>query len=411
MKKDDKGYLLPVVTNPTDSAQICISVPCDANHALAFLGQIKALGDWWSWERDDDRRGKDAARAWRGVFEDVNRQLNESGVFSMSGCGCGCDEATIYKFTDDGAMLVSTDDGLTWSSPTTQDPRQSGTVFPKPAVTAGATSACQSAVNATNAIKKIMDKYIQNSQLALNVSDASLEIYLLFEVFLGAITALAVLIAQVVIIALSFADDVLTAAFTSDVYDRLKCNLACNTPEDGQHTAQSISDVIEQLAIDETGIAYLILKNTITALGAVGMTNAGRSGGADGDECETCGCDCVESQNYTAMGEDWTGGEEAYNGANPGRFLSASQGTTTEFTIPDRAGRTIASINVVWSGAAGSGGIACHAGAQNSEEGTVAFGGSGLHTFVPSVNSDDVNINVTGTLGIHLSYITINYDC
>jgi len=65
----DLGYPLPLVINPPDSICVQIQVPNDIGHIGAFMGQIWALTRWHSWQRDDQKQGKDVAKVWMPIFE------------------------------------------------------------------------------------------------------------------------------------------------------------------------------------------------------------------------------------------------------------------------------------------------------------------------------------------------------
>lgn len=58
---DGKGYLLPSIINPDDSHYVCVEVPDDINHRIAFLGALSSLVKWYNWERDDLKQGAEAA--------------------------------------------------------------------------------------------------------------------------------------------------------------------------------------------------------------------------------------------------------------------------------------------------------------------------------------------------------------
>lgn len=396
----------PILTLPTSQpndppfVSICINDQWRAV-LLSVMERLEYLTTWESGVTYDD------------LDISINQLYHE--IVSSQGNNVGnncCNDNTLYRFTDEGVLLVSPDGGATWSPATTQDPRTSGTILPRPQLASGATTPCQAAGNATEAIKAIIDAVIADIQGGLDIADAVMEAVILITVYLGWVSVLVGIIQQIVMSIIGFGDEAVDAAMTTAVYDRLKCNLACNTPNDGMHTAASLQAVIDQIAEDETGIARQLLTDHINMLGVVGLTNAGRVGAAAGDDCGSCGCGCTEAQNYSAVGEDWTGGVEGENGAaGNGRYLSPAQGMTATFEIPDRAGRLIASVGVNWTGATGSGGIGIDVGAQDSEEDVIPFGQPGYHNFVPSVDDDTVTITLTGTLGIHFTYIVVNYDC
>lgn len=73
---DGKGYLLPTVIDPAGRRYVCVPIPDEEYHILAFLGQLDMLSYWWTWARDDAKRGKDAAQVWRAITEDVRQRLD-----------------------------------------------------------------------------------------------------------------------------------------------------------------------------------------------------------------------------------------------------------------------------------------------------------------------------------------------
>lgn len=74
---DGKGYLLPSIINPDDSHYVCVEVPDDINHRIAFLGALSSLVKWYNWERDDLKQGAEAANVWKPIYLDVAFQLDQ----------------------------------------------------------------------------------------------------------------------------------------------------------------------------------------------------------------------------------------------------------------------------------------------------------------------------------------------
>lgn len=59
-------FLLPAGDAFTDDYQCAlVFYPNMVEHRRAMFGQLAELGHWFNWERDDAKRGKDAAAAWR----------------------------------------------------------------------------------------------------------------------------------------------------------------------------------------------------------------------------------------------------------------------------------------------------------------------------------------------------------
>ncbi len=69
-KLDKPGYPLPTGELGEDEI-VCqlVFLPDRDEYWQAFLGAYAYLATWRAWERDDDKRGKDAAANWRAAFE------------------------------------------------------------------------------------------------------------------------------------------------------------------------------------------------------------------------------------------------------------------------------------------------------------------------------------------------------
>lgn len=64
------GYLLPDGECYTDEmACTLVFYPDKQEYRRALLGSIVYLSNWLAWERDSEKRGKDAARAWKNAVE------------------------------------------------------------------------------------------------------------------------------------------------------------------------------------------------------------------------------------------------------------------------------------------------------------------------------------------------------
>lgn len=68
------GIALPDVIDPPDSLCFLIHVPNDPHHIAAFYGAIHQLTQWISWQRDPQKRGKDAAAVWREIYWNLKPQ-------------------------------------------------------------------------------------------------------------------------------------------------------------------------------------------------------------------------------------------------------------------------------------------------------------------------------------------------
>jgi len=131
MSSDGVGYLLP--DNPEPDRLDCIRVyyPSDAMYLRALVGSLSYLGTWLAWERDEEKRGRLAAIAWKdandrtfdemplGCGEDcpdcelcdmtkeelaeiIKQELENMtiNITNTVGCGCGCEGTTVNNTAD-----------------------------------------------------------------------------------------------------------------------------------------------------------------------------------------------------------------------------------------------------------------------------------------------------------------------
>lgn len=289
MKKDG-GYLLPATINPPQVG-ICICIPCDRNHALAFLGQLNELTYWSVWQRDDAHTAKDAARVWMDILDDASRQLNECGVFDMTS-PCGCDhEGRQFRINEDGEYQYSDDGGVTWIDAPELDPRNNSIQFP-PVGAASETSRCKAARNIVSQMQSQLADFVDNLSAFGTLAAIVGSIISIAAVFLSGGT-LAPVVAAFAVVMLNAGDTAVAAAFTSTVWDDLHCAIFCNIGDDGSVTDAQISSILEQAADTITGLAYTIIEHWFSLYGSVGLSNMGAVGNADGDDCDECGCDCT----------------------------------------------------------------------------------------------------------------------
>lgn len=76
----DRGYLLPPGDAYTEDYQCAIIFyPNKDEYRRALLGSLDYLGTWLAWERDELKRGKDAAEAWKNATE-LTRECIEMGT-------------------------------------------------------------------------------------------------------------------------------------------------------------------------------------------------------------------------------------------------------------------------------------------------------------------------------------------
>lgn len=226
----------------------------------------------------------------------------------MCNCGCGGEKATRQRFTPDGRLQYSYDDGETWVNVPNEDPRNTSAEFPPIPGEDGAAKKCDAAASAAKVIEDDIIEKMKQSNLGITlvaVIAAVLALYLSGG-------ALAPLVTAVVGAALQAGAAAIEAAFTPTVWDTFKCILYCAMEDDGSFTDAGWQEVKTQTMLQLTGVAAKLLEGTVNAFGMVGMTNAARSGRATGTGCEACGCDetwCFK-WDFTLTNGGWTADSE-----------------------------------------------------------------------------------------------------
>lgn len=302
-RKHDPGYKLPEVINP-DTCCICIPIPNDFNHKMAFLGQLDELGYWWNWERDPGHKGTEAAQVWRSIVQCIREDLN------MSDCGCGDDKPTNTRINPDtGLYEVSYDGGLTWELDPASDPRSSGTIFPPLPGDSGATLRCQAANSAVGFFEDLQGQELEQLEANASVADiitgligALSGIGLIFAFVPAAIAALLAFVVNK--FAHMIAED-FDGEFTGATWDDLLCILYCTMEDDGSFTEAQWQFAKDQCITTIGDYAGYWLSDHINLVGVVGLTNAARAGYPGTRDCEACLCDpCLDCTEFA-----WTGSE------------------------------------------------------------------------------------------------------
>lgn len=296
-RKHDPGYKLPEIIDP-DTCCICIPLPNDFNHKMAFLGQLDELGYWWNWERDPDKKGTQAAAVWRTIVSCIREDLN------MSDCGCGDDKPTNTRINPEtGLYEVSYDGGDTWQPDPASDPRSSGVLFPPLPGDPSSALRCQAANSAVGFFEDLQDKehdqLVANSTIADMILATIAALSALGFIFAFVPAAVTALLAFVVgtfghMIAEDFDE-----SFTGSTWDTLLCVLYCNMSADGSFTEAAWQSVKNEARAMVGGYAGQWLFDHINLIGVVGLTNAGRASFPGTRSCDGCECSnqCIHETN------------------------------------------------------------------------------------------------------------------
>lgn len=283
---DRPSFPIPEEIDPPQHClQLCI--PNDPTWKAVIAGLLWQPAEWFNWQRDDEKSGKELAQVWRKIYAEID----------WSDMSCCCPEPTPkqYRWTDDGHYQTSDDGGVTWVDAPTEDPRYSVPLFPPLLPPDTVDNKCTYA-------DSIVAIWKEDFVDAMEVGDSAAQILALVSgiilAVLGAIVApLVIVLFNVVVPAIfAFGIEAFKAAYTEDVWNRLRCLLKDNMQEDGSFTQENVDAIYEN--IEETGIVLYTLRQLVATHGAQGLTNAARSGrGAPDAEC-----DCDESCNP----EIWT---------------------------------------------------------------------------------------------------------
>lgn len=101
------GYLLPEDINPDGYKCIVLKIPDDPGYIRAVWGQLGELARWHAWDRDELKRGRDAAAV---MWQVLSWAENCAEVGTMTDCDFCCEEtnALLQQIVD----LLSGDGGV-----------------------------------------------------------------------------------------------------------------------------------------------------------------------------------------------------------------------------------------------------------------------------------------------------------
>lgn len=206
----------------------------------------------------------------------------------MNGC-CGDTEVIIYRYN--GTVLEqSSDGGVTWTPAPLADYRITSTEWPNPNDVGLDNSKCQ---GADGVIVTLRDKITQTvtedmgATAILGVIAAALLIFLSEGTTLAISAQVTALVAAI----LGAGVSAWQAAFTTDVWDHLRCLIFCIMEDDLSIDQAGVDELYASLDTEFTGIVIPTLKGYINAAGPVGLTNMMRSGSGDPDSnCDDCDC-------------------------------------------------------------------------------------------------------------------------
>lgn len=280
---DRPPYPIPENVNPGVYRCIVVPVPDDPTYMRVFAGVISDMTQWFNWARDEGKNGKECAQVWRDIYNEIDW----SGT--MGKCGCCPPPERKYRWTDDGHYQISDDGGVTWTDDSIADPRYSVPEFPPNPPEGAVLDQCTYADSVVQIYKV---QFVEAIQVGDDIQTIIGIIIGIISAVLGTIAAPLVyqIMAVVVGAILAYTIEAFQAAFTTEVWDRLRCNLLDNMGTDGSFTQDQVDSIYARIGEEETGIVDFVLKHAVATFGAKGLTNAARSGfGSLEETCEECG--------------------------------------------------------------------------------------------------------------------------
>lgn len=273
-----------------------LMIPNDPTWKSVVAGLLYELQYWFNWQRDDEQSGRQCAAVWKGIYSSID----------WSTMSCCCDQQILYRWTIDGVLQKSTDNGENWEDAPESDPRNNSTQYPPMSGEDGSDKRCLAATSAAQLIKSQVGDNLTDdmSRFSLNeLIKTWVDTYIqTSNPFLALINIAVNQIFALVIAALR-------VALTDPVYATLQCIVYCNIGDDASiSNAQWVlirADITAQIG----GIAGVFLEHLIYLLGVVGTANICRSGFATTSDCSECpSCTDVCSENFVA----YTEGEETW---------------------------------------------------------------------------------------------------
>lgn len=265
-----------------------------------------------------------------------------------------------YSSTDD-TLQYTPDNGTTWVNVPELDPRHSA-AFLKPPV-AGSNKRCDSAANKVKWLKDFIDY-----ETSLLVAGATIT-----TLINGILVPMDLLspMADLLSIIIDLADEIfgigataLTAAFTDDQYDLLKCIFYCNADTNGQVSAGQLAQTESDITTLLNTTAAIVVNAILFVQGEIGLSNAGTLYSEVGDctACDCCDPDFCTTYDFTAVEAPfviWDGRGSYVGGVGfvsnapaPPDNPSTVLGITFTFPCP----KLIQSIRVVYTDGGGDAG-------------------------------------------------------
>ncbi len=279
---------------------LCIQVPNDPTWKRVVAGLLDELNQWYNWQRDEDRSGRECAQVWRDLYAQID--------WTTMSCCCDSTNPPQYRYTSVGILQVSIDGGVTYTDAPNADVRNNSPQFPPIEGDDSDDKKCSAATGAANLVKEQVGDQLTDDmgRYTLNqlINDWTHTMIDTSNPFLALVNVVANQIFALVISALR-------AALTDDVYHLFACALYCTMADDASFDDAQWAAARARITTDISGIAGVFLEHLAYLLGKVGLTNLVRSAPDATGDCSDCGCgDCLSHDRvHVYLGTDfaWTG--------------------------------------------------------------------------------------------------------
>jgi len=271
----NEGYPTPVDI-PLDTACALIRVPCDTAWQAVLFGLLFSLTSPEAWQQFEGGLSReDAAERWEEMFN----QAREDFVL-----GCDAIFPAGVRWNADCNCVEVEGAGGVWTANPLADPRHGGAYLVAPLDTDD--PRCDAATNMATAVKKIIDGLEDDADALLNAAEILAGIAVLVWGF-GMLADLVLLVAEVLV---SLGIAAIKDAFTSGVYETLKCIFYCRIDAEGQVSVEALGHITDDINSQLGGIVATVMGYVLNSLmGEVGLSNAGALGDETGD-CGGCLC-------------------------------------------------------------------------------------------------------------------------
>lgn len=288
-------FPLPDPAPIVDYTCVQLSIPDRDDYRIALASCLELLTHWYSWERDDAQSGAATAAIWKEVVKNI-----------MWFNACGQDtRVPLTRVTENGSLEVSYDDGLTWNPAPELDPRVTSIVAPPKSYPSGTDVPCATASNIVTSIQTALDAALNDISAGAGIVTIIAGIMAFAATLLsgGTLAPLATGLASSLV---NFGVSAIDAAFTAQVWIDFRCLVLANLPSSGVYDQSAVDGLYADVGTEFSGVAAVILQSYVAMYGPVGLTNAGRVGAGDGDECSACDNEWCYVWDFTVSDGGWS---------------------------------------------------------------------------------------------------------